>query len=74
MSHSEDRHRDFVLKHYKEGAFDKQKAIGRFMDARGIRPKPRRRWNFAAVGVISRRCSAPSEVECQSYAAAGCTE
>ena len=51
MSHSEDRHLDFVLKHYKEGAFDTQKAIGRFMDARGIRPKPRRRWNFAAVGV-----------------------
>ena len=51
MSHSEDRHLDFVLKHYKEGAFDTQKAIGRFMDAGGIRPKPRRRWNFAAVGV-----------------------
>lgn len=51
MSHSEDRHLDFVLRHYKEGAFDTRKAIGRFMDAKGIRPTPRRRWNFAAVGV-----------------------
>ena len=45
MSHSEDRHLDFVLKHYKEGAFDTQKAIGRFKTANGIKPVPRRRWS-----------------------------
>lgn len=45
MSHSEDRHLDFVLKHYQPGRFDTQKAIGRFKDANGIRPLPRRRWN-----------------------------
>ena len=46
MSHSEDRHLDFVLKHYKEGAFDTQKAIGRFKAANGIKPVPRRRWSY----------------------------
>ena len=45
MSHSEDRHLDFVLKHYKEGAFDTQKAIGRFKAANRVKPMPRRRWN-----------------------------
>ena len=45
MSHSEDRHLDFVLKHYKEGAFDTQKAIGRFKAVNGVKPMPRRRWN-----------------------------
>lgn len=45
MSHSEDRHLDFVLKHYKEGAFDTQKAIGRFKAANGIKPVPCRRWS-----------------------------
>ncbi len=50
MSHSEDRHLDFVLKHYKEGAFDTQKAIGRFRDAQGIRPV-RRRFNFVRIGL-----------------------
>ena len=38
MSHSEDKHLDFVLKHYKEGTFDTQKAIERFKDAQGIKP------------------------------------
>lgn len=33
MSHTEDRHLDFVLKHYKKGAFDTQKAIERFKAA-----------------------------------------
>lgn len=51
MSHFEDRHLDFVLKHYKKGAFDTQKAIGRFRDAYGIRPQPRRRLNFALISV-----------------------
>ena len=50
MSHSEDRHLDFVLKHYKEGAFDTQKAIGRFHDAHGIRPV-RRSLNFVRIGL-----------------------
>ena len=51
MSHLEDRNLDFVLKHYKEGAFDTQKAIERFNNARGIRQQPRRRWSFAAIGL-----------------------
>ena len=51
MSHSEDRNLDFVLKHYKEGAFDTQKAIERFRDARGMRQQPRRRWSLAALGL-----------------------
>jgi ferric-dicitrate binding protein FerR (iron transport regulator) len=50
MSHSEDRNLDFVLKHYKEGAFDTQKAIERFKDARGMRQQSSRRWNFAVIG------------------------
>ncbi len=51
MSHSEDRHLDFVLKHYKEGAFDTEKAIGRFREAKGIKPQPRRRISFAAIAI-----------------------
>ena len=53
MSHSEDRHLDFVLKHYKEGTFDTQKAIGRFKDANSIRPLPRRRWNAVIYGMAA---------------------
>ena len=49
MSHSEDRNLDFVLKHYRGGAFDTKKAIGRFKDAVGIRRNPRRRWSIAAA-------------------------
>ena len=45
MSHSEDRHLDFVLKHYQPGRFDTQKAIGRFKDANGILEK----WHKAGV-------------------------
>lgn len=51
MSHSEDRHLDFVLKHYKEGAFDTQKAVERFRNAKGIKPKPRRHWIYAVSAV-----------------------
>ena len=51
MSHSEDRQMDFVLRHYKEGAFDTQKAVDRFMEARGMRPKTRRRFSPAYVAV-----------------------
>ena len=50
MSHSEDRHLDFVLRHYKEGAFDTQKAIGRFRESQGMRPV-RRRLNFVRIGL-----------------------
>lgn len=42
MSQFEDKHLDFVLKHYQEGKFDTRKAISRFNEAHGIRPKPRR--------------------------------
>ena len=51
MSHSEDRHLDFVLKHYRTGAFDTQKAVERFNDAHDMVRKPRRRLNFAAIGI-----------------------
>ena len=44
MSHTEDRHLDFVLKHYKEGAFDTQKAIDRFMKAHQADQSPRKRF------------------------------
>ena len=43
MSDFEDKHLDFVLKHYQEGKFDTQKAIDRFKEAYGIVQKPRRR-------------------------------
>ena len=43
MSDFEDKHLDFVLKHYQEGKFDTQKAIQRFNEAHGIVQKPRRR-------------------------------
>lgn len=43
MSDFEDKHMDFVLKHYQEGKFDTRKAIDRFNDAHGIVQKPRRR-------------------------------
>ena len=43
MSDFEDKHMDFVLKHYQEGKFDTQKAIDRFNEAYGIVQKPRRR-------------------------------
>ena len=43
MSDFEDKHMDFVLKHYQEGKFDTQKAIDRFNEAHGIEQKPRRR-------------------------------
>ena len=43
MSDFEDKHIDFVLKHYQEGRFDTLKAMNRFNEARGIARKPRRR-------------------------------
>ena len=43
MSDFEDKHLDFVLKHYQEEKFDTQKAINRFNEAHGIVQKPRRR-------------------------------
>ena len=43
MSDFEDKHLDFVLKHYQEGKFDTRKAIDRFNEAHGIVQKPRRR-------------------------------
>ena len=43
MSDFEDKHLDFVLKHYQDGKFDTQKAIQRFNEAHGIVRKPRRR-------------------------------
>ena len=43
MSDFEDKHLDFVLKHYQEGKLDTQKAMHRFNQAHGIVRKLRRR-------------------------------
>ena len=52
MADFEDKHLDFVLKHYKEDRFNTQKAISRFNEAHGVVHKPRRRimpWIYGAV-------------------------
>ena len=43
MSDFEDKHMDFVLKHYQEGKFDTQKAMDRFNETHGIVKKSRGR-------------------------------
>ena len=53
MSDFEDKHMDFVLKHYREGKFDTQKAINRFNEAHGIVQKPRRRVLPWVSGVVA---------------------
>ena len=53
MSDFEDKHLDFVLKHYQEGKFDTQKAISRFNEAHGIVQKPRRRALPWVSGVVA---------------------
>ena len=56
MSDFEDKHMDFVLKHYQEGKFDTQTAIDRFNEAHGIVQKPRRRvlpWVSAMVAAAA---------------------
>ncbi len=53
MSDFEDKHMDFVLKHYLEGKFDTQKAIDRFNEAHGIVEKPRRRVLPWVSGIVA---------------------
>ena len=53
MSDFEDKHMDFVLKHYQEGKFDTQKAIDRFNEAYGIVQKPRRRVLSWVSGMVA---------------------
>ena len=53
MSDFEDKHMDFVLKHYQEGKFDTQKAINRFNEAHGIVQKPRRRVLPWVSGIVA---------------------
>ena len=53
MSDFEDKHMDFVLKHYQEGKFDTQKAIKRFNEAHGIVQKPRKRVLPWVSGVVA---------------------
>ena len=56
MADFEDRHLDFVLKHYKKDRFNTQKAIGRFNEAHGIVSKPHRRvlpWLYGAVAAAA---------------------
>ena len=53
MSDFEDKHLDFVLKHYQEGRFDTQKAIDRFNEAHGIVQKPRRRVMPWVSGIVA---------------------
>ena len=53
MSDFEDKHMDFVLKHYQEGKFDTLKAIKRFNEAHGIVQKPRRRVLPWVSGIVA---------------------
>jgi transmembrane sensor len=53
MSDFEDKHMDFVLKHYQEGKFDTQKVIDRFNEAHGIVQKPRRRVLSWVSGMVA---------------------
>ena len=53
MSDFEDKHMDFVLKHYQEGKFDTQKALQRFNEAHGIVQKPRRRVLPWVSGIVA---------------------
>ena len=53
MSDFEDKHMDFVLKHYQEGKFDTRKAIDRFNEAHGIVQKPRRRVLPWVSGIVA---------------------
>lgn len=53
MSDFEDKHMDFVLKHYQEGKFDTQNAIDRFNKAHGIVQKPRRRVMPWVSGIVA---------------------
>ena len=53
MSDFEDKHMDFVLKHYQEGKFDTQKALQRFNEAHGIVRKPRRRVLPWVSGIVA---------------------
>ena len=53
MSDFEDKHLDFVLKHYQEGKFDTQKAIDRFNEAHSIVQKPRRRVLSWVSGMVA---------------------
>ena len=53
MSDFEDRHMDFVLKHYQEGKFDTQKAIERFNKTHGIVLRPRRRVFPWVSGIVA---------------------
>lgn len=53
MSDFEDKHMDFVLKHYQEGKFDTQKAIDRFNEVHGIMQKPRRRFLPWVSGIVA---------------------
>lgn len=53
MSDFEDKHMDFVLKHYQEGRFDTQAAMKRFNETHGIEKKPRRRVLPWVSGIVA---------------------
>ena len=56
MADFDDKHLDFVLKHYKKDKFNTQKAIDSFNEAHGIRQKPRRRvlpWVYGIVAAAA---------------------
>ena len=53
MSDFEDKHLDFVLKHYQEGKFDTLKAIELFNEAHDIVQKPRRRVLTWVSGMVA---------------------
>ena len=57
MSENENKHLDFVLKHYQEGKLDTNKAISKFHAAHGTapaaKPKGRRGWIYFATGIAA---------------------
>jgi transmembrane sensor len=57
MSENENKHLDFVVKHYQEGKLDTRKAISKFNAEHGIAPAPMKRkgrgWIYFASGIAA---------------------
>lgn len=57
MSENENKHLDFVVKHYREGKLDTRKAIAKFNAEHGIAPAPMKRkgrgWIYFASGIAA---------------------
>lgn len=53
MSQFEDKHLDFVLRHYEKGRFDTQKAVRRFNDAHPVEHRPHKGWWLGISGMAA---------------------